>query len=80
MKNLALYEIKNDRFQYPAGTVVREFHGHDYGCCREDTEGTGIEHTVVTSDMEGKGPFFTIPISELSPVDGAELPLARIGL
>lgn len=73
----AQFRLRNDRFQYPAGTVVVEFHGHDYGCCREDTHYLQVEHTVVTASLDGKGPFFTIPLTELEPLDGAELPIAR---
>lgn len=65
------YRTIKDRFQYPSGTIVQEFHGHDYGCCREDMQATGVEHVVVTAAPDGKNPFFTIPVSDLEPMDGA---------
>jgi hypothetical protein len=52
---------------HPAGTVCYEFFGHDYGCCREDTEATGREFITLTLNADGSGPFFTCPCDSLEP-------------
>ena len=52
---------------YPAGTICYEFHGHDYGCCRDDTMAEGREFITLTLKADGSGPFFTCPCDSLEP-------------
>ena len=47
------------------GDIVYNYPGYDYGLCRDDESVTGIEHTKVTFDKDGKEPFFTIPRVDL---------------
>ena len=56
------------RFTHEAGTVVYRAKGHDYGCARDDTYGTGIDHISVTLDPNGDDPFFTIPLCHLQKI------------
>ena len=61
------YVLKEDRFEYPAGTVVYDFLGHDYGLARDDTLYTGSYHVSVTTDPDGEAtPFFTVPVEQLA--------------
>ena len=53
---------------HPVGTVCYEFHGHDYGCSREDTEFSGVSHISMTLNADGSGPYFTIPVEDLEPM------------
>lgn len=50
------------------GDTVYEHLGHDYGCSRDDTMYTGIEHISVTLNEDGDYPFFTIPKAHLNEV------------
>lgn len=62
------YTVKRaDRAASPvqAGATVYQCAHHDYGCARDDTNNTGIEHVSVTLDAEGGYPFFTIPEEDL---------------
>lgn len=63
------YRLKHARFKHPVNTVVYPFSGHTYGLVYEDTEATGLEHTAVTLNADGSGPFFTVPVNELDPVN-----------
>jgi hypothetical protein len=55
--------LKQKRFTHAAGTVVYKYSGHDYGLSRDDDLGSpGLApHIAVTTDPEGKAPFFTVP-------------------
>ena len=59
------YKTKVDRFACKAGTIVRMAAVYDYGCARDDTVETGIEHVSVTTVRDGGYPFFTIAKSDL---------------
>lgn len=59
--NTQWYITRVDRFDYPKGTLVQLFKGHDYGCARDDTLVTGERHVSVTTTKDGGYPFFTIP-------------------
>lgn len=63
------YTLKSEENngRHPAGTVCYEFHGHDYGCAREDTEATRIPHISMTLNEDGSGPFFTVATNQLDP-------------
>jgi len=50
---------------HPAGTIVYDPKGYDYGLAGDDTRITGIEHVSVTLDPEGGYPTFTIRKSSL---------------
>lgn len=52
---------------YSIGTVCYEFRGHDYGAAREDTQGMGEPWISMTLSSDGKGPYFTAPVSSLDP-------------
>lgn len=58
-----------DRDHIPAGTVVWDCIGHDYGLASQDTRFTGIQHVSVTFNENGDYPCFTIPHSLLKEVD-----------
>jgi hypothetical protein len=51
--------------EVPAGTIVYEIRGHDYGLASNDTHATGIEHISVTLKADGDYPFFTVPLEDL---------------
>lgn len=44
----------------PAGTIVYEWHGHDYGAASFDSMFLGEQHVSV-SLAAGEGPYFTVP-------------------
>jgi hypothetical protein len=58
----------------PAGTIVWEASGYDYGLAADDTRATGIEHVSVTLNRSGGSPFFTHPKHDLEPADVEPLP------
>lgn len=62
------YKLTEYRFGHPAGTIVYEFHGHDYGLARDDSLETGDEHMSVTDKENGEGPFFTVRVDHLELV------------
>ena len=55
---------------HPAGTIVYDLRGHDYGLASDDTRMTGIEHVSVTLDPDGDYPSFTIVKTDLEPIAG----------
>lgn len=57
------YRLTKDRFGHPAGTIVYEAAGYDYGMCRDDEQMTGEPHTSMTLDPAGGYPSFTVPNS-----------------
>ena len=63
------YTIKalGNSMGHPVGTVCYEFHGHDYGCAREDTQGMGEPYIAMTLNADATGPFFTAACSSLDP-------------
>ncbi len=67
---LEVHVITNDTSSagHPAGTKCYEFHGHDYGCAREDTMYSGVSHISMTLNEDGSGPYFTIPLEDLDPM------------
>jgi hypothetical protein len=69
MKGLGAMKItaEGNSAGHPAGTVCYEFHGHDYGCAREDTAYTGVPHIALTLNPDNAGPFFTCPVETLAP-------------
>lgn len=74
------YTLKSDKNArgYPAGTKCYEFKGHDYGCAREDTHGTGVPWISMTLNANGTGPFFTAPWSERDPKpEGHYVPMGK---
>lgn len=50
------------------GDTVYDYISHDYGLASDDTRFTGIEHTSVTSNADGSGPSFTIPVHHLREI------------
>lgn len=50
-----------------AGTVVHQYHGHDYGAASMDTLVMG-EQFMSVSLVEGETPFFTVPVRLLEAV------------
>jgi hypothetical protein len=44
----------------PAGTIVYDLRGYDYGLASDDSRATGIEHVSVTLNADGDYPSFTI--------------------
>lgn len=63
------YILLQDRFEHKAGTKVYDCHGYDYGCARDDTEFTGLQHQSVTLKEDGDYPFFSVPTAHLKPLD-----------
>lgn len=59
------YRLKVDRFEHKAGTLVYRCHKHDYGCSRDDSLYTGIEHRAFTLDENGDYPFFTVALRDV---------------
>lgn len=81
MRSVKRYKVKEDftqrnRLVYPAGHIVYEFRGHDYGLARDDTMGTGVVHVSVTEQPDGTAPSQTIPehLLELAPVESVQIP------
>lgn len=51
----------------PAGTLVYEWHGHDYGAASFDSTFLGEPYMSV-SLKAGEGPYFTVPVRILEEV------------
>lgn len=47
------YRLLKDRFEHPAGTVVQDYEGYDYGLSQDDERAFG---------------FFTVPAHDLKPL------------
>lgn len=60
-----MYKLKEEHLGYPAGTVVYECVGSDYGCASDDSRIFGVRHISVTVDPKGSYPFFTVPKHKL---------------
>lgn len=58
------FELLEDRFGCPKGTIVYEFIGYDYGLARDDTHYCNEEHICVSEDSNTKNgcTFFTAPV------------------
>lgn len=63
------YKTLKARFGNPAGTIVYDCTGCDYGCSSDDTRCTGVMHVSVTLDPTGDYPFFTIAYRDLEVVE-----------
>lgn len=63
-----VYKLKEAAHEHPAGTIVYECAGYDYGCARDDTMYTGILHRSMTLSPDGEYPFFTVPVKNLEEV------------
>ena len=60
------YKLLVKRFEHEVGTICYKFNKYDYGLTRDDSCVTGVSHTAVTLDPEGKDyPFFTVPSDHL---------------
>lgn len=57
--------IMSESQQYPAGTIVYDLSGTDYGCANDDTRHTGVEHISVTLKPDGGYPGFSVPRHKL---------------
>jgi hypothetical protein len=69
-ENMATYKLKHPRFDHPAGTIVYDFVGHDYGLARQDTMEYDVEHVSVTiNEDNSKTPFFTVAVTDLERID-----------
>ena len=55
---------------FPAGTIVYDLRGHDYGIASDDTRMSGIEHVSVTLDPDGNYPSFTVVKDDLEKIEG----------
>lgn len=64
-----MYELKEDRFEYKAGTICYFCRGHDYGCVSDDERATGVQHVAMTLDPTGDYPFFTVPRAHIRRVE-----------
>lgn len=53
---------------HPAGTIVYDLRGYDYGLASDDTRITGIHHVSVTLKPDGDYPSFTIQKNSLEIV------------
>lgn len=62
---LLVDRVLHDEVKGKAGDTVYMLKQHDFGCAREDTEETGIEHISVTHNPNGGYPFFTVSINEV---------------
>lgn len=71
MNRKAKYKLIGDGYNgTPAGTVVFEYFGADYGLCGDDFRLTGKPHIAVS--VSGKAPFFTTPKENLELVAEAK--------
>ncbi|TPG59983.1 hypothetical protein [Ewingella americana] len=52
----------------PAGTVVYDLRGPDYGCANQDTQNTGIKHISVTLDPTGDYPGLSVSMYDLQQI------------
>jgi len=68
------YKLTHERFGHPAGTIVFDSWGHDYGCANDDSRSSGVEHTSVTLNADGSYPFFTVPRQHLVLHERCPLP------
>jgi hypothetical protein len=75
------YRLKNDRFDWPAGTIVYPLLNYDYGLACADTRATGIEHISVTQDPAGGYPSVTVTHADIEEVvegiEPQELPMKQ---
>lgn len=55
------YKLKFPSSGHPAGTIVYEPKGWDYGLANDDSRMTGEKHVSVTLNLDGDYPTFTIP-------------------
>ncbi len=63
------FRLLKDRFEHKAGTIVVESFECDYGLCSNDRMFTGIEHMLVTLDLEDVEDYgFTVPITDLEEI------------
>lgn len=51
----------------PAGTIVHEWRGHDYGAASFDSMMLGKQHMSV-SLVAGENPYFTVPVEILEEI------------
>ena len=63
------YQLKNERFEHAAGTVVYDCMVHDYGLANDDTRFTGVQHKSVTLREDGGYPSFTVAVDDLLPTE-----------
>ena len=61
------FKLKEDRFNYKAGTRVYEWAGYDYGLACEDSYFFKEPHVSVTINQDQAHPFFTVPVRLLEP-------------
>ena len=52
----------------PAGTIVHEWRGHDYGAASFDSMFLGEQYKSV-SLKPGENPYFTVPVRLLEVID-----------
>jgi hypothetical protein len=52
----------------PAGTIVHEWWGHDYGAASFDSAFLGERHVSV-SLAPGENPYFTVPVRLLEEIN-----------
>lgn len=50
---------------------IYRFHGHDYGCARDDAMYGRVE-TISCSESPTEGPFFTVPVVFIRHEDGTQ--------
>lgn len=67
------YRMKKDRFiagvlYAKFGEIVYKYDGYDYGVSSDDAAVTGAGHISVTKNNKGGGFFFTVPTSDLEPM------------
>lgn len=51
----------------PAGTIVYEWYGHDYGAASFDSMFLGEQYMSVSPEP-GEGPYFTVPVRLLEEI------------
>lgn len=62
------FRLTREQHELPAGTVVHEWWGHDFGCVRDDAS-NGLE-TYAVSVEPGAYPLLCCEVDALEPIDG----------